>query len=140
MVYPREMCVVCTVESQKPLEQGLLVETPSDGMLPDGISILLVLLPSSAVEKNKCKVPIKSETYKDITIPAEAIVAHVFPTDTVTVSSNTSTKSKSVYPKRFDFSKSTIPKEWGDRLRQKLSKRGNAFSMEEWDVGLAKDI
>ncbi|KAF7646900.1 hypothetical protein LDENG_00180850 [Lucifuga dentata] len=27
-----------------------------------------------------------------------------------------------------------------DRLRQKLSKRGNVFSLNEWDVGLAKDV
>ncbi|KAG1952160.1 paraneoplastic antigen Ma1 [Pimephales promelas] len=136
-----EMCAVCTVESQKPLEKEIfMVETPSDDMLPAGLFILPVVLPSSAVEENKFKVLIKNETCKEVTIPSGTVVAHVFPTDTVTVASVTPVESKTINPKVFDFNKSTIPKEWEDRLRQKLSVRGNVFSQEEWDVGLAKDV
>jgi len=86
------MCAVCTVESQKPLEKEIvMVETPSDDMLPAGLFILPVVLPSSAVEENKFKVLIKNETCKEVTIPSGTVVAHVFPTDTVTVASVTPT-------------------------------------------------
>lgn len=136
-----EMCAVCTVESQNPLEKDIfLVETPSGDVLPAGLFIVPVVLHSSAVEENKCKVLIKNETCKDVTIPIGTVVAHVFPTDTVTVASDIQTKSKCIDPKLFDFRKSTIPKEWEDRLRQKLSEKGNVFSLEEWDVGLARDV
>ncbi|XP_052387224.1 uncharacterized protein LOC127934090 [Carassius gibelio] len=136
-----EMCAVCAVESQKPLEKEIfMVETPSDDILPAGLFILPVVLPSSAVEENKFKVLIKNETCKEVTIPSGTVLAHVYPTDTVTVASVTPTKAKTIDPKVFDFTKSTIPKEWEDRFRQKLSERGNVFSQEEWDVGLAKDV
>ncbi|RXN17862.1 Retrovirus-related Pol polyprotein from transposon 297 [Labeo rohita] len=136
-----EMCAVCTVESQQPLEKEILVvESPSDDTLPAGLFILPVVLPSSAVEENKVRVLIKNETCKEITIPVGTVIAHVFPTDTVTAASDVPTKPKRIDPKLFDFSKSEIPKQWEDRLRQKLCERGNVFSVEEWDVGLAKDV
>ncbi len=64
----------------------------------------------------------------------------MFHTDTVTAASDVPTKPMMIDPKLFDFSKSKIPKQWEDRLRQKLSERGKVFSVEEWDVGLAKDV
>ncbi|KAG1940819.1 hypothetical protein F2P79_016378 [Pimephales promelas] len=104
-----------------------MVETPSDDMLPAGLFILPVVLPSSAVEENKFKVLIKNETCKEVTIPSGTVVAHVFPTDTVTVASVTPMESETIDPKVFDFTKSTIPKEWDNRLRQKLSERGSKW-------------
>ncbi len=136
-----ETCAVCTVESQQPLEKDIfMVESPSDDMLPAGLFVLPVVLPSSAMEKNKVKVLIRNETCKDIAIPVGTVIAHMFHTDTVTAASDVPTKPMMIDPKLFDFSKSKIPKQWEDRLRQKLSERGNVFSVEEWDVGLAKDV
>ncbi len=136
-----ETCAVCTVESQQPLEKDIfMVESPSDDMLPAGLFVLPVILPSSAMEKNKVKVLIRNETCKDIAIPVGTVIAHMFHTDTVTAASDVPTKPMMIDPKLFDFSKSKIPKQWEDRLRQKLSERGNVFSVEEWDVGLAKDV
>ncbi|KAK3554888.1 hypothetical protein QTP86_000921 [Hemibagrus guttatus] len=40
----------------------------------------------------------------------------------------------------FDFGGSVIPGAWEQRLRQKLSVRGDVFSTNEWDVGLAKGV
>ncbi|KAI7814030.1 hypothetical protein IRJ41_006648 [Triplophysa rosa] len=131
----------CKIPSKSVQSKDIFVlETVSDDTLPAGLFIPPVVFPLSAVEENKCKVLIKNETGKEIAIPAGTVIAHVFPTDIVTAATDIPTKPKSVDPQLFDFSKSAIPKEWEDRLRQKLSEKGNVFSLEEWDVGLAKDV
>ncbi|KAL6491310.1 hypothetical protein MHYP_G00016550 [Metynnis hypsauchen] len=43
-------------------------------------------------------------------------------------------------PELFNFGDSPIPPEWKKRLSQKLSERTQVFSVEDWDVGLAKDF
>ncbi|KAL1249378.1 hypothetical protein QQF64_020383 [Cirrhinus molitorella] len=136
-----ETCAICSIESHQPLEKEIfMVESPLDDRLPAGLFIVPVVLPSAAVEENKVKVLIKNETGKDITLPVGTVLAHMFHTDTVTAASESPSKHKMIDPKLFDFSKSSIPKQWENRLRHKLAERGNVFSVEEWDVGLAKDV
>lgn len=103
------MLLMYTIESQKPLENEIfLVKTPSDDILPTVLFILLVVLPSSAVEKNKCKLLTRRAK---ITIPAGTIVAHVFPTDTVTVAYNTPTKFKSIQSCLVDSTRNCLREE-----------------------------
>ncbi|KAL1273007.1 hypothetical protein QQF64_028869 [Cirrhinus molitorella] len=61
----------------------------------------------------------------------------MYPTDTLSVPARVSNSSKVIDPALFDFGESSIPKAWELRLRQKLSARGDVFSTNEWDVGLA---
>lgn len=95
-----EMCMVCDVESETPLEKDMFVlETVTDDVLPVGLFIPPVVFPFSAVNENKCKVLIKNETARDITIPAGTVIAHVFPTNMVTVVADTHKEPKRIDPK-----------------------------------------
>lgn len=117
-----ERYAVCKVESEKPLRKEIfIVEVSSAELLPAGLFIPPMVLPSSALEVNNFRVLIHNETYKDISIPAGTVIAHVFPTDTVTVTQRVQTSTKTINPELFDFSESTIPAVWEQRLRQKLS-------------------
>lgn len=134
-----ERYVICKVESEKPLRKDIFVgETSSTDLLPPGPFIPPVVLPSSAVEVNNIRVLIHNEMCKDISIPAGNVIAHVFATDTVTVTQGLETSTKPINPKLFDFSKSPIPAVWEKKLLRKLSERSKVFSLEEWDVGVAK--
>ncbi|KAJ8345313.1 hypothetical protein SKAU_G00295060 [Synaphobranchus kaupii] len=70
------------------------------------------------------------------------VLAHLYATDTVTVAQRTDPlKSEEVIdPDLFDFGDSPIPGPWKKRLSHKLAERRNAFSLHEWDVGLAKNV
>nr|XP_055033931.1 uncharacterized protein LOC129422186 [Misgurnus anguillicaudatus] len=135
-----ELYATCKVESRKPLKDDIfIIEAPSADPLPAGLFIPPVVLPSSAVDVNNFRVLVHNETSKDLSIPAGTIIAHVFPTDTVTVAPGVQ-NSKPIDPDLFNFGGSTIPAAWEERLRLKLAERSNVFSLEEWDVGLAKDV
>ena len=64
----------------------------------------------------------------------------MYPTDTVMMAQRPKSMSKVLDETLFDFGESPIPAVWRKRLRQTLSERGNAFSLDEWDVGLAKVV
>ncbi|XP_067293892.1 uncharacterized protein [Pseudorasbora parva] len=140
VVPPRgEWCVVCKVETDLPLQREIfVVDTPEEDCLPAGTFITPVVLPSSAVGQ-QIKILLHNETSKDISIPAGTVIANVYPTDTVTVSTGEQT-SQEIDPSLFNFGESSIPEAWERRLRQKLSTRGDVFSTNEWDVGLARGV
>lgn len=89
VVPPRgEVCAVCKVDTDKPLRKEIfVVDTPEENSLPAGTFITPVVLPSSAMEGRNIQVLIHNETSKDISIPAGTVMANVYPTDTLTVSS-----------------------------------------------------
>ncbi|RXN37217.1 Retrovirus-related Pol polyprotein from transposon 297 [Labeo rohita] len=138
VVPPRgEVQVICQMETDKPLRTEIfVVDTAEADSLPAGTFITPVVLPSLAVDGKSIQILVHNETSKDISIPAGTIVAHMYPTDTLTVPSGGSNSSEVIDPMLFDFSESSIPKTWELRLRQKLSTRGDVFSTGEWDVGL----
>ena len=43
-------------------------------------------------------------------------------------------------PSQIDFGDSPIPREWRERLTQKLCRRRKVFSLHEWEVGLAQGV
>ncbi|XP_067266693.1 uncharacterized protein [Chanodichthys erythropterus] len=136
-----EVYAMCKVECEKPLRKDIfLVETPMDSQLPAGLFIPPTVLPYSAIDENKFRVLVCNETFKDISIPTDTVIAKVFPTDTVTVTSNVPTDLKRIDPKVFKFGDSPIPADWEKRLREKLAEHRNVFSLEEWDVGRAKGV
>lgn len=68
------------------------------------------------------------------------MIAQASPTDVVTVTQGVQTASEKLDAKLFKFGDSPIPAHWKARLREKLSERGNVFSVTDWDVGKAKDV
>lgn len=135
-----ERSAVCKVECRKPLKRDIvMVETPPCVSLPAGVIIQPVVLPSHSMNTNSFNVLLRNETLKDATMPAGAIIANVYPTDTVT-SAARPPSGEVLDAKLFDFSDSPMPEAWKERLGQKLAKRGNVFSLDEWDVGLAKGV
>ena len=68
------------------------------------------------------------------------MLAQVYLVDTVTELKKTSVQERSIDPELFDFGDSPIPEAWKARLATKLAERANVFSLEEWDVGLAKGV
>lgn len=136
-----ERYALCKVESDKPLRKDIfLIEASPVDPLPSGLFVSPVVMPSSAVDVNNFRVLIHNETSKDLSIPVGTVVAHVFPTDTVTVAHDIPESKGPLNPELFNFGEAPIPAGWEKRLRLKLAERSNVFSTEEWDVGLAKDV
>ncbi len=105
--------------------------------MPAGLFITPVLLLPSAIEERNVKLLIHNETSKDIYIPS--VLANVYPTDTITTLS-VDQNSTEIYPQLFEFGESSLLNTLEQRLRQKLSTRGDVFSTQEWDVGLAEGV
>ncbi len=81
-------------------------------------------MPSSAVDVNNLRVLIHNETSKDLSIPAGTVIAHVFPTDTVTVAHEIPESKGPLNPELFNFGEEApIPAAWEKRLRLKLAER-----------------
>ncbi|KAG1932770.1 interleukin-1 receptor accessory protein-like 1-A [Pimephales promelas] len=141
VVPPRgEVYADCKMEYEKPLKKDIfVVEATADDQLPAGLFIPPVVLSSSAIHMDTFQLPLHNETSKEVAVPPGTVLAHMFPTDTVTETCRERSKSR-IDPDLFNFGKSGIPFEWEKRLRQKLSERNNVFSLEEWDVGLAKGV
>ena len=136
-----ERSAICKVECKKPLKRDIvMVETSPSVTLPAEVLIQPVVLPSSELNANSFEVLLRNETLRDVTMLAGTVIAHVYPTDTVTMTQRPKSTSKVLDETIFDFDESPMPEVWKKRLRQKLSERGNAFSLEEWDVGLAKGV
>uniref|UniRef100_A0A8C1GXL0 Gypsy retrotransposon integrase-like protein 1 n=1 Tax=Cyprinus carpio TaxID=7962 RepID=A0A8C1GXL0_CYPCA len=142
IVPPRgEVYVDCTMEYEEPMKNDIfVVETTADDQLPGGLFIPSVVLPSSAINMNTLQLPVHNETFKEVAVPPGTVIAHMFPTDTVTETRRVRTMSQTIDPTLFNFGTSAIPPEWERKLRQKLSERINVFSLEEWDVGWAKGV
>ncbi len=66
-------------------------------------------MPSSAVDVNNLRVLIHNETSKDLSIPAGTVIAHVFPTDTVTVAYEIPESKGPLNPELFNLGEAPIP-------------------------------
>lgn len=95
-----------------------------------------VVLQSSDLNADSFKVLIRNETMKEAIMLARTVIAHVYSTDTVTSAQRPKSTSKVLDPELFDFGDSPVPEVWKKRLCQ----TGEMFSLDEWDVGLAKGI
>lgn len=121
-------------------EDILLVEAMDENLLPAGVFVPSSVLYSSDIDVDNFKLLVCNETAKDISIPPGTVMANVFHTDIVTVAQGDQTAVRKLNPNIFNFGDSPIPPNWEERLRKKLSERGNVFSISEWDVGKAKDV
>lgn len=132
---------VCKVEQQQPLDKSILmVEVGESTNLPAGVLVPPVVLPSSEMDTNSFTLLLRNESQRETIVPTGTVLAQVYLVDTVTELTKTSAQERSINPELFDFGDSPIPEEWKARLAAKLSKRADVFSLEEWDVGLAKGV
>lgn len=85
IVPPRgEVYAGCKMEYDKPLKDTFVVEAVADDQLPAGLFITPVVLPFSAIKVDTLQLPVHNETSKEVAVPPGAVLAHMFPTDTVT--------------------------------------------------------
>ncbi|XP_029350188.1 uncharacterized protein LOC115036194 [Echeneis naucrates] len=131
----------CKVEQYHPMGKSILmVEADETTGLPNGVLVPPVVLPPSAMDVNGFSLLLRNETEKETTLPSGTVLAQVYLVDSVTELKKNSTHTKSIDPKLFSFGESPIPEAYKTRLATKLAERVNVFSLEEWDVGLAKGV
>ncbi|KAL6478669.1 hypothetical protein MHYP_G00121020 [Metynnis hypsauchen] len=136
-----ERYIACSVEPiQSLFKEILLIETPSSLALPPGVVIQPVVFPPSEIKAKSLKVLLHNESLKDASIPVGTVIAHMYSTDTVAVAHKSDGRPEKLDPSLFDFGQSPIPENWKNRLSNKLAERPNVFSLNEWDVGLAKGV
>lgn len=131
---------VCKVEQQQSMDRSILmVEADENIHLPAGVLVPPVVLTPSAMDINSFTLMLRNESQKETTLPAGTVLAQVFLVDSA-IEPPKSTQTKSIDPELFNFGDSPIPEDWKVRLANKLSNRADVFSLEEWDVGLAKGV
>ncbi|XP_065144068.1 uncharacterized protein [Paramisgurnus dabryanus] len=139
---PRKECLVsCKVEQQRSLSREmLLVETPTSLTLPAGVLLPSFVLPASQMDVNGLPVLLQNDTLKPVSLPEGTVLAHIYATDIVTVVQQSDTQPDALDPSLFSFGESPMSESWKKRLSQKLAEKRNVFSLNEWDVGLAKGV
>ncbi|KAI7813567.1 hypothetical protein IRJ41_020632 [Triplophysa rosa] len=134
-----EIAVECKLElKQKVDKEILMVDFSFESPLPDGIFIQPMVIPGHVVNCESFCVLLANESMKQTTVQKGTVVGHVYLADSVCTLSPS--EKAEFDPNLIDFGDSSVPEEWKDRLRQGLAKRAQVFSMNEWDVGLAKGV
>lgn len=75
-----------------------------------------------------------------MTIPVGAVLGHLCVTDVVTTIPKQKSTTGDFDASMINFGESPVPEGWKARLRQKLLERTDVFSLDELDVGLAKEV
>ncbi|KAK7918879.1 hypothetical protein WMY93_010163 [Mugilogobius chulae] len=131
----------CKVEQKTTKPQDIvLIEAPAMSQLPSGVLVQPGVLPESDINENSFKVLVHNESEKPTCIQVGTVIAEMHAVDVVTNPQTLESHVQVLDPNLFDFGDSPVPEEWKNRLRQKLAERRNVFSLDEWDVGLAKDV
>ncbi|XP_034560089.1 uncharacterized protein LOC117827597 [Notolabrus celidotus] len=131
----------CTVMLDQPLpKEILMVESSATNPLPAEVLLQPMVIPSSAIEDNRCMVLIQNESLKNINLPVGTIVGRLCVADVVTTVPCHQSKSEHFDTSQIDFGESPVPEQWKTSLRQKLAQRAAVFSLDELDVGLAKGV
>lgn len=131
----------CKVTANESWEQDMLViEPPEQHTLPDGIMVPPCVLLPSDMNVNSFSLMLKNESIKPKSIPKGTIVAYIYKANLVTELHKDKESCRTIDPGLFDFGDSPIPSAWKERLARKLSEKAGVFSLEEWDVGLARGV
>ena len=137
---PGESCLVvgkATIDGTG--NPGILV-VDSSNALPQGVALPPCVLLPADLNKDSCKVLLQNVSLKTKSIPKGTVIAQIHKADVVTGLAQAPSAPGAIDPALFDFGDSPLPPMWRDRLAQKLAERSKVFSVEEWDVGLAKDV
>lgn len=131
----------CKVEQKATKSHNfIVVEAPAMSQLPSGVLVQPSVLPESDIDENSFTVLLHNESQKPTSIQVGTVLAEMHEVDIVTDPKALEPETSTLDPKLFDFGDSPVPKEWKERLQQKLAQRRNVFSLGEWDVGLAKNV
>ncbi|XP_077388164.1 retrovirus-related Pol polyprotein from transposon 412 [Festucalex cinctus] len=137
----QEFYAKCKVSNKTAKPQDVvLVEAPALSQLPSGVLVQPGVLPESCIDENSFPVLLHNESEKPTCIQVGTVIAQMHAVDVVTNPQVFEAQSTSLDLNLFDFGDSPVPEEWKNRLRQKLVKKHNVFSLNEWDVGLAKGV
>ncbi len=132
---------VCQVKQVQPLGNNvLIVDTSEDSKRPAGVLVLSLVMTPSSLDVNNFMLPLRNESQKETAIPVGTLLAQVYTVDIATVPQTSKSPQTFVDPQLFNFGSSPIPETWKARLVKKLSERTSVFSLDEWDVGLAKNV
>lgn len=118
---------------------GILV-VDSSSALPQGVALPPCVLLPADLDKNSCTVLLQNVSLKTKSIPKGTVIAQIHKADVVTGLATSPSTGDGIDPALFDFGNSPLPQMWRIRLAQKLAERTKVFSVEEWDVGLARDV
>ncbi|KAL6483440.1 hypothetical protein MHYP_G00083120 [Metynnis hypsauchen] len=132
-------CVSGEVTFHQPSRTDVLILEPPTEPLPHGVLIQPVIIPASAVDVSRFSVLMQNESMKEVDIPVGTVLGQLYVTDSVMVPPNPDVP-RDIDPKLIQFGESPVPEEWKERLRERLSKRAQVFSLNEWDVGLAQGV
>lgn len=137
-----EYVAICKVKEKQDIGDSILIiERAHSPALPPSVLVQPTVLFSKMLDPNNFLVLLRNESLKQTAIPTGTVIAHLHIADVVTDVPNPKAESvPAMDPSLFDFSESPISKEWKERLSQKLAKHSHVFSIEEWDVGLAKGV
>ncbi len=137
-----EYVAICKVKEKQDIGDSILIiERAHSPALPPSVLVQPTVLFSKMLDPNNFLVLLRNESLKQTAIPIGTVIAHLHVVDMVTDAPNPKVESvPAMDPSLFDFSESPIGKEWKERLSQKLAEHSQVFSIEEWDVGLAKGV
>nr|XP_013767485.1 PREDICTED: uncharacterized protein LOC102206490 [Pundamilia nyererei] len=139
-IAPGKKCyATCKVEQKRTKPQDVvLVEAPAMPQLPSGMLVQPGVLRESDMDENSFIVLLQNESEKPTSIQVGTVIAEMHAVDVVTDPKVLEPEASTIAPEL--FGDSPAPPEWKKRLQQKLAQRCNVFSLDEWDVGLAKDV
>ncbi|KAJ7986493.1 hypothetical protein DPEC_G00340450 [Dallia pectoralis] len=132
---------VCKVEYKLQVDKEILmVDSSPVAPLPAGVLVQPTVVPSEEVNVNHFRILVQNESLTETIIPVGTVIGHMYLTDAVTPLSPSKTADTEFDANLINFEDSPVSEEWKERLRQKLSTRSQVFSLQEWDVGLAKGV
>ncbi len=105
----------------------LMVDASAVTSLPAGVLVQTIIVPSHAIENCQLLVLVQNESMKEVSLPVGTVLGYLYVADPVSPSPVVEPCDQVIDPKRFNFGDSTIPKEWKERMQQKLSKRTKVF-------------
>ncbi|XP_054862316.1 uncharacterized protein LOC129347852 [Amphiprion ocellaris] len=137
-----EHVAICNVKEKQDIGDSILIaERAHSPALPPSVLVQPTVLFSKLLDTSKFLVLLRNESLKPTAIPMGTVIAHLHIADIVTDTPNSKAKAvPAMDPSLFDFSDSPISKEWKARLGHKLAQHSSVFSVDEWDVGLAKGV
>ncbi|XP_023806199.1 uncharacterized protein LOC111946697 [Oryzias latipes] len=137
----QDLQVSCKVDLKQAVDKEILmVDTSPLAPLPGDVLLQPMVVPANAVQVNNFRILVQNQSIKETIVPVGAVMAHVYLTESVISMPIPNLESPKFDSRQIDFGESPIPKEWKDRLRRKLASHSQVFSVQEWDVGLAKDV
>ncbi|XP_068451557.1 uncharacterized protein [Clinocottus analis] len=141
-ISPGEKCyAICKVDRPTPVSKDIvLIDAPTSQSLPAGVLVQPGVLPNADLDTNCFTVLVHNESQKKTSIPIGTVIAEMYAVDTITPVQPSNLPADAIDPGLFDFGDSPIPEKWKNRIRQKLAEKQHVFSLQEWDVGLAKGV